>query len=84
MPIGIKNAKSLRTSTMLLVSCAACALAWWWWIARTATGNERLNPLLSYLAGVLNFPGWLVVMIFDPRESPMLPATRLTDNSFQY
>jgi hypothetical protein len=27
---------------------------------------------------VLNFPGWLVCMIFDPRESPPQLATKLT------
>jgi hypothetical protein len=45
----------------------------------TPTGIERLYPSLDTVTEVLNFPGWLVIMIFDPRESPKPPATKLTD-----
>ena len=73
----------LETATML-VSCVVCALAWWWnsssrWMNSTPTGIERLYPWLDTLTDVLNFPGWLLVMICDPRESPAHLATRLTD-----
>ncbi len=77
MTAGFKQRKYRRETATMLVSFVVCALAWWWW--RTRTGTERLDRFLSYLAGVLNFPGWLVVTIFDPRESPMQPATKLTD-----
>jgi hypothetical protein len=45
----------------------------------TPTGIERLYPWLDTLTVVLNLPGWLVVIIFDARESPKPVATTLTD-----
>jgi glucuronate isomerase len=80
-----KQRKHRREMATMLISFVVCALAWWWhissswWMNSTPTGIERLYPWLDTLTEVLNFPGWLVVMIVDPRESPMLPATKLTD-----
>ena len=82
---GIRSRQYLQVSATIVVSCLVCALAWWWhgsstwWMNSTPSGIERLYPWLSTLTEVLNFPGWLVVMICDPRESQAQLATRLTD-----
>ncbi len=43
------------------------------------SGIDRIYPRLDDLAELLNFPGWLVVMLFDPRQSPKPLANSMTD-----
>lgn len=75
----MERREHFRVAAAMLVSCAVCAFAWHWVRTETTTGSETLYPLLGHLAVVLNFPGWLVVTVFDPWESPAQLATKLTD-----
>ena len=43
------------------------------------TGSERLYRWLATVTEVLNFPGWLVVMMLGPTEAPAHLSTKLTD-----
>jgi hypothetical protein len=66
----------------MFASCVICAVAWWWYrslIWWNPNGIKRPYTWLSTLSELLNFPGWLVFMIFDPRESPAHLATKVTD-----
>jgi hypothetical protein len=78
-----ESTTKLRTVLVtMLASCVVCALAWWWWRSSSwwnPTGIKLIYTWLATFSEVLNFPGWLVVMIFAPRESPAHLATKLTD-----
>jgi hypothetical protein len=66
----------------MLASCVVCALAWWWWRSSSWWNPTGIKPTYAWLATLsegLNFPGWLVVTIFDTRKSPAHLATKLTD-----
>jgi hypothetical protein len=79
---GIRRRQYLRVSAAMLVSCVVCALAWWWYRSLVWWNPTGIKPIYNWrstLSELLNLPGWLVVIMFDPTESPLPLATKLTD-----
>jgi hypothetical protein len=79
---GTRRDQYLRVLVIMLASSVICAVAWWWYgslIWWNPDGIKQPYAWLCTFSELLNFPGWLVVMIFDLRESPAHLATRMTD-----
>jgi hypothetical protein len=65
------------SSAILLIALSVSAAAWWRWRCVGLTGSGRADSWLSYLSLALVVPGWLIVTMFDPRETQL--ANRWTD-----